>query len=128
MGLLIAFAGASGIVALPSSRPLNVSFISPLFPFLPLFAIAINLYLLASLDKWTWVVRGAGGTWGNHATYHRRLAPVPCSALLCGAPWAPQSTLGMACGIATLCLCPRCQRQQRSHSMTGMWRQKALAV
>lgn len=55
VGLIVAVIGAAGIILLPSARPLNVSFISPLFPFLPLFAISINLYLLASLDKWTWL-------------------------------------------------------------------------
>ena len=55
VGLIIAAIGAAGIVVLPSARPLNVSFISPFFPYLPLLAIAVNLFLLASLDKWTWV-------------------------------------------------------------------------
>lgn len=55
VGLIIAVIGAAGIIILPSARPLNVSFISPFFPYLPLFAISINLYLLASLDKWTWL-------------------------------------------------------------------------
>lgn len=55
VGLLVAAVGAAGICTLPSARPEKVSFISPCFPYLPLFAIAINLYLLASLDKWTWL-------------------------------------------------------------------------
>jgi len=81
VGLLIALTGAGGIVALPSSRPLNVSFISPLFPYLPLFAIAINLYLLASLDKWTWVVRDAGDMCG--ADTRLIAASLLCPAALC---------------------------------------------
>jgi amino acid transporter len=55
VGLVIAVLGATGIFMLPSARPRNVSFVSPLFPGLPLVAIAINIYLLVSLDKWTWL-------------------------------------------------------------------------
>jgi hypothetical protein len=54
-GLLIAVTAGAAVGMLPWTRPTNVSFLTPLFPWVPLASIAINLYLLANLSYLTWV-------------------------------------------------------------------------
>ena len=55
VGLAVALAGAVAIWMMPSVRPASVAFLTPLFPYVPLLSIAINLYLLANLSYLTWI-------------------------------------------------------------------------
>ena len=54
-GLALAAVAAVAIYLMPSQRPANVSFLTPLFPHIPLLSIAVNLYLLANLSYLTWI-------------------------------------------------------------------------
>ena len=53
--LLLALLAGLVLCLLPASRPVNVSFVTPGFPYLPLVSIAANMYLLANLSYETWI-------------------------------------------------------------------------
>lgn len=55
LGLLGGLYAAAAMHVLPQARPGNLSFTTPLSPYLPLFSMAVNIYLLVSLSPFTWV-------------------------------------------------------------------------
>jgi len=55
LGLALACASAVALHYIPSCLPQGVDFVVPWCPWLPLVAIAINVYLLAALSPVTWV-------------------------------------------------------------------------
>jgi amino acid transporter len=55
LGGLLGLGGAVAICMIPSTRPPEVAFLTPLFPYVPLVSIAVNLYLLANLSYLTWI-------------------------------------------------------------------------
>lgn len=55
LGLLGGLYAAAAMHVLPQARPGNLSFTTPLAPYLPLFSMAVNIYLLVSLSPFTWV-------------------------------------------------------------------------
>ena len=52
--LAAAAAAVAALVRIPSSLPEGVDFVVPFCPWVPLAALAINVYLLASLAPLTW--------------------------------------------------------------------------
>lgn len=55
VGLTGGLYAAAAMHVLPQARPGNLSFTTPLSPYLPLFSMAVNIYLLVSLSPFTWV-------------------------------------------------------------------------
>ena len=53
--LLLALAAVVALLRIPSSLPVGVDFVVPFCPWVPLAAIAVNVYLLASLSPYTWI-------------------------------------------------------------------------
>jgi hypothetical protein len=55
IGGAAALAACVVLARIPSGVPKNVDFVVPFCPWVPLLAVLINVYLLASLDPLTWV-------------------------------------------------------------------------
>jgi len=52
---VVALAATAVICTLPQQGGEGLKFKAPGVPIMPLVSVAINIYLLFSLDKWTWV-------------------------------------------------------------------------
>ena len=100
--LVVAVACSVVIFCLPQAETEHLKFKAPGVPVMPLISVAVNIYLLFSLDKWTWVRFGVWLVFGRLCW-----APVPCRAsnptpLTCRLCQGLRSTSGLASRTAGL--------------------------
>jgi amino acid transporter len=91
IGLAVASAAAALLGRIPSSPPRGVAFAAPWCPWLPLAAIAVNIYLMASLNPLTWLRFGVWCALGlaiyfSYGMKHSKLGAASRAAEAAGAP------------------------------------------